>query len=155
MLQAAPETKNMELYDALIRSGDHYDNPDNFYGYGIPDAATVYHTLTGLGLKGSPTEAALIEEGMVIYPNPATDRFRVVIDNGETAYAATLTMYDTQGRKVWEKEVTIAPFYNVMHFSRATDYPTLSSGRYTLRLRTSDDSPVGETSLTGRISIIE
>lgn len=155
LLQAAPETKNMDLYEALIRSGDHYDNPDELYGYGIPDAATVYHTLTGQGLKGVPSEETLVEEGMVIYPNPATDRFQLVIDNGETAYPATLSMFDTRGRKVWEKEIMVAPFYNVLKFNRAADYPSLSSGRYTLRLQASDDSPVGETSLTGRISIVE
>ena len=35
--QAHPECTNMEIIDAVIKSSDRYTNPDNEYGYGLPD----------------------------------------------------------------------------------------------------------------------
>lgn len=35
--QAHPECSNMEIIDAVIKSADKYKNPDDKYGYGLPD----------------------------------------------------------------------------------------------------------------------
>ena len=35
--QAAPDKKVSEIIDAIVKSGNNYLNPDNYYGYGIPD----------------------------------------------------------------------------------------------------------------------
>ena len=35
--QAHPECTNMEIIDAVIKSADKYEHPDNKYGYGLPD----------------------------------------------------------------------------------------------------------------------
>ncbi len=35
--QAHPRCTNMEIIDAVIKSADRYTNPDNEYGYGLPD----------------------------------------------------------------------------------------------------------------------
>ncbi|NPA69000.1 MAG: S8 family serine peptidase [Chlorobi bacterium] len=35
--QAHPDCTNMEIIDAVIKSADKYTNPDNEYGYGLPD----------------------------------------------------------------------------------------------------------------------
>ena len=43
--QAFPEKSNMEIMDAVRRSGDRYDAPDSLYGYGIPDMMTAYNLL--------------------------------------------------------------------------------------------------------------
>lgn len=45
---ALPNLTNMELRDLIIRSADHYNNPDGNFGYGIPDAMKVYQTATNL-----------------------------------------------------------------------------------------------------------
>ena len=38
LLQAYPEWSPVDLREAMIRSGDRYDNPDTVYGYGLLDA---------------------------------------------------------------------------------------------------------------------
>lgn len=43
--EAFPEKSNVEIMDAVRRSGDRYDSPDSLYGYGIPDMLTAYNLL--------------------------------------------------------------------------------------------------------------
>ncbi|MEP6675216.1 MAG: S8 family serine peptidase [Ferruginibacter sp.] len=40
--QAFPEVNNMDVIDALRKSGDRYTTPDDRTGYGIPDAKNAY-----------------------------------------------------------------------------------------------------------------
>jgi hypothetical protein len=37
LMQAAPYVAGYTVHDAIVRSADRYHNPDNLYGYGIPD----------------------------------------------------------------------------------------------------------------------
>jgi hypothetical protein len=43
--QAFPELSNMEIIDAVQRSADRYRNPDERFGYGIPNFKLAYQTL--------------------------------------------------------------------------------------------------------------
>ena len=45
---AMPNMTNMQLRDLIIRSADHYTNPDDDFGYGIPDAMKAYQMATSL-----------------------------------------------------------------------------------------------------------
>ena len=45
--QSAPEKTAHEVMDAVRRSGDNYETPNNVYGYGIPDFMKAYHILKG------------------------------------------------------------------------------------------------------------
>ncbi len=47
--QAHPECSNMEIIDAVIKSSDRYTNPNNEYGYGLPnfDKADKYLKMKG------------------------------------------------------------------------------------------------------------
>ncbi|MEM6270256.1 MAG: S8 family serine peptidase [Bacteroidota bacterium] len=155
LLQAAPEKTNMELYDALIRSADRFDNPDEAYGYGIPSVKSAFKAVTGENIAGAVTTESLVENGLQVFPNPAGDQFSLVVDNESTAYPAVFQIVDTRGKIVLERELTVAPFYNVLHFDRATDYPNLSAGMYTVRLRAADDSPAGVLNLTARLSLFD
>ena len=45
---ALPNLTNMQLRELIIRSADHYTNPDDDFGYGIPDAMKAYQLATSL-----------------------------------------------------------------------------------------------------------
>ncbi|MFP4287637.1 MAG: S8 family peptidase [Bacteroidales bacterium] len=48
LLQRHPSATHKQLKNAITRSGDKYFNPDNFYGYGIPDfeaASLILHQI--------------------------------------------------------------------------------------------------------------
>jgi serine protease AprX len=134
LLQSAPNTGNMELYQAVIRSADHYDAPDSLFGYGIPYAPTVYKTLTGEDLPGYLPMSALTATGIGIFPNPITDRFTLIVDNEVFGYEGYMEMFDMQGRKVWFQYLQVGSFYNVFEFDRQTDFAFLPAGRYAVRI---------------------
>lgn len=138
LLQSAPNTPNMVLYDAIIRSADRYETPDTFYGYGIPNAPTAYKLLTGNDLPEIASEIAMGGDSTVVYPNPALDHFSVAFDNGTEGYPATFELADAGGRVVWKRAIEVAPFYNVLHFTREDDFAFLPSGNYMLRILDAD-----------------
>ncbi|MDB5231221.1 MAG: family serine peptidase [Chitinophagaceae bacterium] len=43
--QAFPQFNNMQVLDAVYKSADHYTNPDNRYGFGIPNMHKAYQLL--------------------------------------------------------------------------------------------------------------
>ncbi|MFM2375377.1 MAG: hypothetical protein RLZZ165_474 [Bacteroidota bacterium] len=135
LLQSAPHTPNMVLYDAIIRSSDRYANPDTFYGYGIPDATIAYKLLTGNDLPTAFPDARVSASGMAIYPNPATDHFSLAIDNEVPPCDCQLEVVDMVGRTVWTKPLVIGSFYNVFQFTRSEDFGHLPAGRYGLLVR--------------------
>lgn len=151
LLQAAPQTRNMDLYQALIRSADRYESPDEFYGYGIPSAERAYLQLTGEKLRSAVPNALVEENALVIYPNPATKEFHLIIDNDATGTDAVMEVVDMRGKLVLQKDMRIEPFFNVIRIQRDRDYPGLAAGRYALRVRSSDSD---QLIYTGRLAIL-
>lgn len=45
LMQAFPDKRPELIIDAIHRAGDRYDNPDEIYGYGIPDMWKAYEIL--------------------------------------------------------------------------------------------------------------
>ena len=45
LMQAFPNKRPEQIIDAIHRAGDRYDNPDETYGYGIPDMWKAYEIL--------------------------------------------------------------------------------------------------------------
>lgn len=45
--QSAPDKTASQVMDAVRRSGDNYETPNNVYGYGIPDFIKAYNILKG------------------------------------------------------------------------------------------------------------
>lgn len=150
LLQSAPTTPNMVLYDAIIRSADRYETPDSFYGYGIPYAPDVYKRLTGKDLPGVLPASQLGDSGIAVFPNPAMDHFNLVIDNDILNWTGSLEMVDMGGRIVWTRKLEVASFYNVFHYTRADHFAHLPSGRYALRVRDAK----GEVKFAGKFTLL-
>ena len=152
LLQVAPETKNMDLYQILIHSADRYTTPDEMYGYGIPSAQNAYLELTGQKLPAVVATSLLEENGFSFFPNPATNAFQIAIDNDQVGFPAILELVDTRGKVVLTQHIIIAPFYNVLRLNRADHYANLAAGRYVIRIRENKDN--GVVRYTGRIVIL-
>ena len=131
LLQARPETRNMELYDALIRASDRYSNPDTIYGYGVPWASDVMVELGESPLVGAPGEDELAE-GALVFPNPTTGRLNVVYDNDEIGFDGSLQIFDVAGRQMLDLTVRVDPFYNVFHLE--DELSGFHPGKYIVRL---------------------
>jgi hypothetical protein len=51
--QAFPEFNNMSIIDAMERSANKYNSPDNRYGYGLPDVKKAFAILVMKSFKGT------------------------------------------------------------------------------------------------------
>lgn len=131
LLQARPETQNMEMYDALIRASDRYENPDTIYGYGIPWANDVLVELGASPLFGAPGDDELAS-GALVFPNPASDHVNVVFDNDAVGFMGSLQIFDVLGKMILDIEVRVDPFYNVFHLE--DEIEGFLPGKYIVRL---------------------
>ena len=133
-LQAAPTSTNMQVYEALIRSGDRYDFPDNDFGYGIPSGRRFVQELGGSLLPGTVSNADLNTQGGKVFPNPATSEVHLAFDNGAAAFSGSIQLYDEAGRLMSRRMVQVDGFYNVFHLSREDDLAGLVPGKYFIGL---------------------
>jgi len=67
--QAFPSISNMKILEAVYKSADRYNTPDNHYGYGIPNFRIAYQLL-----KHDQNVALYGNEKFFVTPNPFTTR---------------------------------------------------------------------------------
>ncbi len=113
--QAFPTRTNLQIIQAVRESADRYDNPDEHYGYGIPDFMEAYNTLLG-------TTGFTLSGGIEVYPNP--------IDGGGEIHwsfpggeVRGLRIADIRGNILYEEK---------LQDGRKTVLPELSPGLYLL-----------------------
>ena len=95
--QVVPRLTNQEVIDIVKQSADRYANPDNQFGYGIPD---FYAALLAVQLSiGDNSKAKFL-----VYPNPAKNNLFIYFPN--EYQDAKLTLYTTLGQNVFEKSIT-------------------------------------------------
>ncbi len=90
--QARPYASVQEICDAIRACGNRADNPDKYYGYGIPDFSEV---LQMVHVKEQPTASMDL---INVYPNPSQGRVKVELKMGAEA---AVKVYDYMGRQVF------------------------------------------------------
>ncbi len=95
--QANPGYTNMEIKDAIIQSSDNLQNPNEFYGYGIPDFEQANSVLTILNQE---KKTAIQFVAVSPIPFDADVQVKLLID---TVLQASI--FDISGRKLAEMQV--------------------------------------------------
>lgn len=90
--QALPELTNTEIVQLVKQSADRFNNPDNEYGYGIPDFALALDTASAQQIE---------KKSIVISPNPATEY--VMVSGLESD--AEIIIYNGLGQQVYKATV--------------------------------------------------
>ncbi len=90
--QAFPDKTNAEIAQAVKQSADKFNNPDDHYGYGIPDFQLAFNNLMG-------TED-YHENEFKIYPNPTLGNSKISIEIDETLENPILKINDSKGSTV-------------------------------------------------------
>ncbi len=96
--QEFPWLTNAQLLDVIRKSGDRYENPDNDYGYGIPD----YERARSLIIT-STNEVK--ETGVLLFPNPSSDR--ITISTGvifRKNSSVEISFFDLKGAKLMSEK---------------------------------------------------
>ncbi len=97
--QALPQRSAIEIRDLIRRSGSRWENPDNRFGFGIPDLYAAW--LSETRLQGFPF-AKNIEP--LLYPNPSGGSCSMLIyAPAEGTY--TIEMFSVNGQQCGKMEV--------------------------------------------------
>jgi len=93
--QAVPGATNMEVFNAIQMSADHYSDPNDSLGYGIPNfgvALELLQEMVGLyELESSKT---------LLFPNPVQDQFQVLLEPGMDRSSISIQAIDMKGSKL-------------------------------------------------------
>ncbi|WP_289666086.1 S8 family serine peptidase [Flavobacterium panacagri] len=90
--QAFPSKTNKEIRQMILASSDRYSNPDNNYGYGIPNFGT---TLSA--------DNFIAETAFSVYPNPVKNTVTFSFLNESNT--ASVTIYSVLGQKLIEEKI--------------------------------------------------
>lgn len=93
--QAFPTASVQEICDVIRQSGDHASNPDNNYGYGIPDFVEAYNVLFQM-LHVDDTFTTQ-NDIITLFPNPSNGEVHIRMNE---AGIAELSVYDIMGRQL-------------------------------------------------------
>ena len=115
--QARPYASVQEICDAVRMCSDRANNPDNRYGYGIPDLSQALELLSVEEPTGN-SPAHIIS----VYPNPSKGEVHVALND---LHKAELTVYDIMGHKLYAYS-----FNGLNHTTLERYLNTLSEGVY-------------------------
>lgn len=92
--QAFPQYNNMTILDAVYKSADRYSNPDNVYGYGIPDMKAAYSIL-----KEKQNIELYGNEWLFASPDPFTNNIQLKLI-GQVDGTVQLSLTDKDGNYI-------------------------------------------------------
>jgi len=129
--QAHRDLNNMEIIDLVRRSSDRYNNPDNSFGYGIPDIYAAH-----LFEKTSGSIEMPIKGWINAFPNPFKDEFYVEFLSQiiHVPYNLRIQLFNIQGKVLRDKQLN--GLNNNFSFNIIDDVSDIASGVYVLRLTT-------------------
>ena len=90
--QARPYASVQEICDVIRQCGDRADNPDSYYGYGVPDFSQALALLN----VEEPNEGTI--EVISVFPNPSNGSVHVKLNAGAKA---DLVVFDIMGRSLY------------------------------------------------------
>jgi len=112
---AVPNVKNEVIMQAIRESADKFTNPNNLYGYGIPDFGIALDAILLLS-----TEQHMQEINFALYPNPVTTQINISFP--KSAERAEFVLYNILGERILQK--------NISPLKNSVDVSELSSGMY-------------------------
>ncbi|MEO9475629.1 MAG: S8 family peptidase [Cyclobacteriaceae bacterium] len=98
--QANPAWTNKEVIEAIKYSGNNASDPNNSYGYGVPNYLTLINN-NALFID------QLLETDLNVFPNPFRDN-KIIIDFMGQAVdrSMEISITDSQGRAVFDQRIT-------------------------------------------------
>lgn len=123
--QAFPAYNNMTILNAVYKSSDRYNNPDNRYGFGIPDMKAAY-----IILKKQQNTELYGNDWLYATPDPFTDKINVKFI-AQTEGATTISLLDENGNTI--KSITINTQEQEVYDTVFTDLSFLPSGDYIVK----------------------
>ena len=115
--QAFPNLTSTELRQRIRASADRYNNPDEQYGYGVPDFKSAYETVLSRDQENFLNITT-------IFPNPVNSAFTIKT-NDNNSIGLSIKIYNLFGSMVFQK---------VNLKSNTIEVSGLSTGIYILKV---------------------
>jgi subtilisin family serine protease len=129
--QANPDKTNMQLFDAVQRSAHKYGNPDDDFGYGIPNFGYADRIL-----KNQTAEEIYAAQQLMVYPNPIRDSEVFVDFFAGSDGQVNVIVSDMGGKVLVQRTVTV--YKNTLNrLGVAFDTPP-AAGTYLIYVREGD-----------------
>ncbi|CAM3665966.1 serine endopeptidase [Flavobacterium saliperosum S13] len=93
---AFPNKTNAEIIQLVKASADRFTNPNNDYGYGIPDFQLAYN-------NALLSTSAFSKKSFSIYPNPAQNQITITFTDAISS--AEIAFYNNLGQLVLQKPI--------------------------------------------------
>ena len=122
---AVPDLTNQQVVDFVKASADRFTNPDNQYGYGIPD----FQLALNLGTQRFSDTASF-----TVFPNPVKDEMMVSFPHN--VQNAEVVLYNTIGQEVFESQISSA--------NSTLSLNSLQSGVYLYKIQSKTFSQSGK-----------
>lgn len=120
--QAFPEFSNMEILDAVQRSADRFSNPDDRYGYGLPNFRVAYERLLALRNERN-FDNILGPEWIRAFPNPFGPSLNIFFRSPLTG-KAIIRLFDAKGSRIESAEISVTSGQKVQfEFPRTSRLP--------------------------------
>lgn len=130
--QANPGYSNMDIINALKESATFYTNPNNDYGYGIPDLCIADFLLTGKTI-----EEIKNQEHVTSYPNPGNEELNLSFYSKDSDNI-TIEIMDISGKIIYTENRKINPSsFNIIKISQVNEF---SSGVYMVKMKFKKES---------------
>jgi serine protease AprX len=123
--QAFPAYNNMTILDAVYKSADRYNNPDDRFGFGIPDMKKAY-----LILKTKQNIELYGNEWLFANPDPFTTRINIKLI-GQTDGDAQLSLLDVNGNII--KLISLTTEQQEIYDTAFINLDDLPAGNYTVK----------------------
>ncbi len=105
--QALPNATNIQLLQIIKQSADRYANPNEQYGYGIPDF--------DLALQNNLLVADTVRSALRVYPNPVSELLTFKLP--QNVRTAKLLIYNGLGQRVVHQEIRNEAVLSVSNLS--------------------------------------
>lgn len=99
LMQKHPELTAWEVHSTLIQSADRFNNPDNIYGYGLPQASR-FETLVATTSLPNHQYKDFRSGELLVYPNPASETIRIAWISPVSPASYRVELTDSSGRLI-------------------------------------------------------
>ncbi len=123
--QAFPSYNNMTILNALYQSADKYSNPDNHYGFGIPNMKTAY-----LILKKKQNIELYGTDWLFANPDPFISRINIKLI-GQVDGKVQLSLLDPGGKTI--AQIILNSEQQQVYDTAFSSVDNLPAGLYTVR----------------------
>lgn len=125
--QANSTLTNMEIIQAITKSGNNYQSPNNRIGYGIPCFGRAQKII-----QGTAVLVSAFSDRLYIYPNPIFETdLKINIPTEDIGQMLDFELYNTQGKLVFAYKITNASILNTINLTDAG----LESGFYIAKIK--------------------